>query len=265
MSDNQTLVAVQEHGWRQGFNNLLGKENRAWWGTRRWLVHSLVWLAIVNGFLLLMLWVVPASDPQESLPLEAAIEMFVILSGVFTTIGVIVLAQGAIIGEKRSGTAEWIMSSPVSRPAFIISKILANAWAIFLIMVLLQGVVFYAQLSLYEKTPLAVGPFVAVMVIQSLHLFYFLTMTLMLGTFFSSRAPVIGIALAVLIGQDIVAQLLARPLPWLHLILPQELMVNASLVANGKPVDSWVPVIVTSIMSVLFIVAAIWRFEREEF
>lgn len=132
-------------------------------------------------------------------------------------------------------------------------------------MVLLQGVVFYAQLSLYEKTPLAVGPFVAVMVIQSLHLFYFLTMTLMLGTFFSSRAPVIGIALAVLIGQDIVAQLLARPLPWLHLILPQELMVNASLVANGKPVDSWVPVIVTSIMSVLFIVAAIWRFEREEF
>jgi ABC-2 type transport system permease protein len=265
MSDNQTLVAVQEHGWRQGFNNLLGKENRAWWGTRRWLVHSLVWLAIVNGFLLLMLWVVPASDPQESLPLEAAIEMFVILSGVFTTIGVIVLAQGAIIGEKRSGTAEWIMSSPVSRPAFIISKILANAWAIFLIMVLLQGVVFYAQLSLYEKTPLAVGPFVAVMVIQSLHLFYFLTMTLMLGTFFSSRGPVIGIALAVLIGQDIVAQLLARPLPWLHLILPQELMVNASLVANGKPVDSWVPVIVTSIMSVLFIVAAIWRFEREEF
>jgi ABC-2 type transport system permease protein len=265
MSDNQTLVAVQEHGWRQGFNNLLGKENRAWWGTRRWLVHSLVWLAIVNGFLLLMLWVVPASDPQESLPLEAAIEMFVILSGVFTTIGVIVLAQGAIIGEKRSGTAEWIMSSPVSRPAFIISKILANAWAIFLIMVLLQGVVFYAQLSLYEKTPLAVGPFVAVMVIQSLHLFYFLTMTLMLGTFFSSRAPVIGIALAVLIGQDIVAQLLARPLPWLHLILPQELMVNASLVANGKPVDSWVPVIVTSIMSVLFIAAAIWRFEREEF
>ncbi len=265
MSDNQTLVAVQEHGWRQGYNNLLGKENRAWWGTRRWLVHSLVWLAIVNGFLFLMLWVVPASDPQESLPLEAAIEMFVILSGVFTTIGVIVLAQGAIIGEKRSGTAEWIMSSPVSRPAFIISKIVANGWAIFLIMVLLQGIMFYVQVSLYEKTPLALGPFVAVMAIQSLHLFYFLTMTLMLGTFFSSRAPVIGIALAVLIGQDIVAQLLARPLPWLHLILPQELMVNASLVANGKPLDSWVPVIVTSIMSVIFVVAAIWRFEREEF
>ena len=265
MSHNNTLVAVEEHGWRQGFNNLLGKENRAWWGTRRWLVQSLVWLAIVNGFLFLMLWVVPASDPEEAPPLETAIEMFVILSALFTTVGVIVLAQGAIIGEKRSGTAEWIMSSPVSRPAFILAKLLANAWAIFLIMVLLQGVVFYAQVSLYEKMPLSVGPFVAVMALQSLHLLYFLTLTLMLGTFFSSRAPVIGIALAVLIGQDILASLLAKPLPWFRLILPQELMVNAGLVANGQPMDSWAPVIVTSIMSVVFILAAIWRFEREEF
>ena len=265
MTDNNALVTVEEHGWRQGFNNLLGKENQAWWGTRRWLMHSLIWLAIVNGFLFLLLWVVPASDPEEAPPLEVAIEMFVVLSGVFTTIGVIVLAQGAIIGEKRSGTAEWIMSSPISRPAFILAKLLANALAIFLIMVLLQGIVFYAQVSLYEKTPLAVGPLVAVMALQSLHLFYFLTLTLMLGSFFNSRAPVIGIALAVLIGQDIVAQFLAESLPWFRLVLPQELMVNAGLVANGEPMDSWVPVIVTSVMAVLFIVAAIWRFGREEF
>jgi hypothetical protein len=142
---------------------------------------------------------------------------------------------------------------------------LANAVAIFLIMVLLQGVAFYAQVSLYEKMPLPVGPFVATMALQSLHLFYFLALTLMLGAFFSSRAPVIGIALAVLIGQDIVAPLLAKPLPWFHLILPQEMIVNAGLVANGQPMDSWVPVIVTSIMSLLFILVAIWRFGREEF
>lgn len=265
MVDNNALVPVDEHGWRQGFKNLLGKENHAWWGTRKWLVHSLIWLAIVNGFLFLMLWVVPASDPEEAPPLETAIEMYVILSGVFTTIGVIVLAQGAIIGEKRSGTAEWIMSSPVSRTAFILSKLIANALAIFLIMILLQGIVFYAQVSLYEKMPLSIGPFAAVMALQSLHLFYFLTLTLMLGSFFNSRAPVIGIALAVLIGQDILAQFLAELWPWFRLILPQELLVNAGLVANGQPMDSWVPVIVMSLMSVIFIVAALWRFEREEF
>jgi len=244
MVDNNALVAVDEHSWRQGFNNLFGKENRAWWGTRKWLKHSLIWLAIVNGLLFLMLWVVPASEPEEVLPLEAAIEMFVIISGLFITVGVIVLAQGAIIGEKRSGTAEWIMSSPVSRPAFILSKLLANAVAIFLIMVLLQA---------------------ATMALQSLHLFYFLTLTLLLGSFFNSRAPVIGIAMAVLIGQDIVAPLLAKPIPWFHLILPQEMIVNAGLVANGQPMDSWVPIIVTSIMSLLFTLVAIWRFGREEF
>ena len=265
MSDNNSLVAREEHGWRQGFNNLLGKENRAWWRTRKWLVNSLVWLAIVNGLLFIMLWVVPATEPGEAPPREAAIEMFVVLSGVFTTVGVIVLAQGAIIGEKRSGTAEWIMSSPVSRPAFIVAKLLANAWAIFIIMVVLQWAVFYAQISLYEGMALPLGPFAATMALQSLHLFYFLTLTLMLGSFFSSRAPVIGIALAILIGQDIVAPLLATPLPWFHLILPQELMVNAQMVANGQPMDSWVPVVVSLIMSLLFILVAIWRFGREEF
>jgi ABC-2 type transport system permease protein len=265
MVDDNVLVAIDEHGWRQGFNNLLGKENRAWWGTRKWLKHSLIWLAIVNGLLFIMLWVVPATEPGEAPPREAAIEMFVILSGVFTTVGVIVLAQGAIIGEKRSGTAEWIMSSPVSRPAFILAKLLANAWAIFLIMVVLQWAVFYAQISLYENMALPIGPFVATMALQSLHLFYFLALTLMLGSFFNSRAPVIGIALAILIGQDIVAPLLAKTLPWFHLILPQELMVNAQMVANGQPMDSWVPVIISSIMSLLFILVAIWRFGREEF
>jgi ABC-2 type transport system permease protein len=265
VTDNHALIPVSERGWRQGFNNLLGKENHAWWGTRKWLKQSLIWLAVVNGFLFIMLWLVPLRDPEQAAPLAEEVQMFVIVSGVFTTIGVITLAQSAIIGEKRAGTAEWIMSSPASRPAFILAKLLANALAIVAIMVILQGIVFYAQASLYEKSPLAVGPLVAVMSLQSLHLLYFLTLTLMLGTFFSSRGPVVGISIAILIGQDILAQFLAGPLPWFKLILPQELLVNAGLVASGEPMSSWVPVFVMSAMSVVFVLAALWRFDREEF
>ena len=34
----------------RGFANLLQNETRAWWGTRKWLVHLLIWVAIINGF-----------------------------------------------------------------------------------------------------------------------------------------------------------------------------------------------------------------------
>ncbi|HEU5088799.1 MAG TPA: hypothetical protein VFT99_15195, partial [Roseiflexaceae bacterium] len=48
------LQAVNERGWRRGFANLLRNENRMWWGTRKWLVHLLLWLVVLNGLILLI-------------------------------------------------------------------------------------------------------------------------------------------------------------------------------------------------------------------
>jgi hypothetical protein len=42
------LQAVNERGWRRGFVNLLGNENRMWWRTRKCLIHLLLWLVVIN-------------------------------------------------------------------------------------------------------------------------------------------------------------------------------------------------------------------------
>ena len=265
MAASDTLYPVKEHSWRQGLGTLIRKENSAWWGTRKWWVQSLVWLAIINGFFAIMLWLVPLEDPEEALAPAELKDMFIILFSVFTTIGVIVLSQSAIVGEKKSGTAEWMMSNPVSRSAFILAKFVAYGFAIFIILVVLQSVVFYGQLSLSEGELVTPGPFVLAVLLTSLNLIYFLALTLMLGAFFSSRGPVIGIAIGVFIGQDILAGLLGDFMPWFTEILPQRIMEMAQSVLQGQDPTSYIPLIVLPVSSVLFILVAMWRFEREEF
>ena len=129
---------VNERGWRMGFANLLRKENRDWWRTRRWWISTIVWLLLINGIAYGMLWTPmpdpsapnPMTAPTVMLPPEAAVTgalgNLVIMVGLFTPIGAIIAMQGSIIDEKKSGTAAWIMSKPVSRTAFIVSKLLAN-------------------------------------------------------------------------------------------------------------------------------------------
>jgi len=47
MSAHSAILPVHETGWRRGFANLLSKENGAWWRTRRWLVQTIIWVAIL--------------------------------------------------------------------------------------------------------------------------------------------------------------------------------------------------------------------------
>ncbi len=113
MASVSVLQAVEESGWRRGFANLLRKENGEWWHTRRWWLQSLIWLPIVNGILAVGLWVVPVIDPAEAGDTLENLGIFIQVMTQFPIFGVIVITQGAVIGEKQSGTAAWIMSAPV--------------------------------------------------------------------------------------------------------------------------------------------------------
>jgi ABC-2 type transport system permease protein len=265
MASVDDLRLVDHQKWIPGFTNLLLKENRSWWRTRKWWVNILAWTVIINGFLAMMLWVVPATDPEEIIAADEAMQIFFTIFGAFATIGVIVIAQGTIVGEKQTGTAEWVMSNPVSSAAFILSKLFGNATGIFVIIVLLQSLLFYGQLSLRGGELLPIGPVVAATALISLALVFFLTLTIMLGAIFGSRGPVVGIALAIFIGQDIAAGLLGEWIPWFPKILPQRLYEFATGAVAGQPLPSTTPLIVAAVLSVLFVMIAIWRFGREEY
>ena len=87
----------------------------------------------------------------------------------------------------------------------------------------------------------------------------------MLGTFFNSRGPVLGIPLIVLFAPQIAGELFFKYASWVFEILPSALMQMAPTVALGEPIPSINPLVATAVWSILFIVAASWRFERQEF
>ncbi len=264
----QTLQPVTEHGWRQGVANLMRKENDQWWRTRRWWIQSLLWLLVINGTLAVGLWIVPIVEPDLKLDAALAYEFFVQMMAWFPMFAVIVIAQGAIVSEKQSGTAAWVLSAPISRESFILSKLLANALGFLVTVIILQGAVAYFQLSLYGGALLPVGPYLAVLGLFSLYLLFYLALTLMLGTFFDARGPVLGIAIGVAIASMRgVGQLFSGYAPWLSKILPEALPIqaNAIVTENDLPADWPITLILFSFYCILFVALAIWRFRREEF
>jgi ABC-2 type transport system permease protein len=226
-------------------------------------------LLIVNGILAVGLWVVPAIEPDEAGDLAENVGIFMQLMAWFPAFSVIIITQGALVGEKESGTAAWILSAPVSRSAFILSKLAGNAFGFLVTIILLQGVVAFVQLTLSEGSLLPLGPFLANLGLLSLYLLFYLSLTLMLGAFSGSRGPVMGVAIGVAIFSmlSLGTQLFGGFLPWLPLILPETLPALIGLIVQGEALPSeWpIPVAVIALYSLLFVALSIRRFSREEF
>jgi ABC-2 type transport system permease protein len=251
-----------------GFVSMFRKENREWWRTRTWLVHTIIWLLLINGVVLGML-VTPAPPEAENMPPQSSTMLFVVMCGLMTGLGIILVMQGSILDEKKSGTAAWVLSKPLSRPAFILAKLAANSLAALLIMVALQGAVAYVLMRAFDPSPPALGPFLAALGLLALHLMFYLTLTLMLGTLFKDRAAVLGIAIGLLFGAQFVAGLfpaLVHIMPW-TIIMPVNAnpQALAQLVMNGQPLPTVTPIIGTAVLTLVFVSVALWRFEREEF
>jgi len=277
MAANSVFQPVNEHGWRTGFANLFRKESRDWWGTRAWLVQTLIWTAILNGLLATLLFAVPPEASQASAPSGLAaskdvtgLMVFFIMAGIALSIGTIILGQDEIIDEKKQGTAAWILSKPVSRTAFVLAKLFANALGILIVMVLVQGALAFVQVSIVRGSLLPIGPFVGGLALVFLNLMFYLTLTIMLGALFKDRGGVIGIPMAILFGYQIllgIAPFLGEIMPW-GLTSPLDQRSGMSLamaVVLGQPLPSVMPIIATALWCVVFTAVAVWRFNRDEF
>ena len=132
------LDSARERGWLDGFANLFHNENAGWWRTRRWIIHVILWTVLINGMLASVLWAPRQQTPAQSQeqagpdttnPLVLGTLLFVVVGDLATGAGAIILMQGTTLDEKKYGTTEWILSKPVSRSAFIWSKLCANGLA----------------------------------------------------------------------------------------------------------------------------------------
>jgi ABC-2 type transport system permease protein len=273
MAVDNVLKPVEESTWRSGLHNLLWKEINDWWGTRTWWVQALAWLVIVNGFVAVALFAMPdmsnAQNPQVAKLVSerttAALSIFFLSAGYAFSIGVVIQAQDEIVGERRSGTAAWLLSKPISRGAFILSRLIGNLPGILLIMVLLQGVVAYLQISLAGDAWLPIVPFACALGLISIELIFYLSLTLMLGVLSNSRGLVMGLPLLLILGDTI----FPRIIPKLGFVMPWRLPAIGAAIASNQPIPLSsaiiLPVVCTAAWSLIFVIVAIWRFHREEF
>jgi ABC-2 type transport system permease protein len=265
MSGNSAFELVKERGWRRGLGNMLDSEMSHWWKTRRWWVNSLIWSLAVGLVLGGMLFGSPGQTPSSS---EVAI-VYPIFAGMIPTVFVIIMMQGAVVGEKKDGTAAWVLSKPLSRPAFLLSKVFANGLGVLATAVIPPGIVAYILNAVGSGTPWNPWAFLAALGVLFLSIFYFLSLTLMLGTLFNQRGPVIGIALGLLLLQQYLVQLLPSlgyVLPW-SLLIPLKEPVDA-VVPNlllGTHNYSVIPIVAVTVQIILFLAIAIYRFNKEEF
>jgi ABC-2 type transport system permease protein len=159
------------------------------------------------------------------------------------------------------------MSKPASRYAFILAKLVANILALFIIVLLAQGGVAYLQLSLFSGGPIPLMPFVGGMALLGLHMLFYLSLTLMLGTLFSDRGPVIGIPIGILFAAMFLMGYvgdLALLTPWM--IIPSGSFQGLAIeVMLGQSLFSATPIVATAVWSIIFVAVALWRFKREEF
>jgi ABC-2 type transport system permease protein len=271
---NAAFQMVEEHGWRMGLRTLLRGEFSSWFKSRTVWLHILIWMLAINFILFIGTFGVREAQKMTegargTAPKIETVEQYAMFGGLFVAAGVIIVMQGAIAGEKRSGTAAWVLSKPVSRTAFVVSKLVANIAGMLVAAVLVPGVVAYVIIG--GLTPLDYPQpidFLAGLGLLAINMFFWLTLTLMAGAFFESLGTVIAIPMAVLFGQlalAMVAPDLLNVFPLALSIGTGEYEAVVESVVFGRTPFAWTPVYVTAILSVVFIVVAIWRFNRQEF
>ncbi|MGE5223887.1 MAG: ABC transporter permease [Omnitrophica WOR_2 bacterium] len=284
MAGNREFQMYGTVSWLGGFPNLLKNENRRWWGTRLWLIQFLLFLVIVNG-VVFVVYRTPVEemygpDSENASQAEQA-EMqtmkqkpeliglipYMRLAGLVMVVGVVVVTQSALISEKQSGTAAWILSKPVSRSAFVLSKVAGYGLGIFGVMCVLLGAVLYGQIWLTTGVRIPLLLYAGMLSLVFLNLLFYLTLTILLGALFNSRGAVLGIPFILLFGYMLIPGIPA----WLAQIMPWNLLDTlaypalALTVVQGQPLPTLTPILATIISCVLFTVLALWKFNREEF
>ncbi len=245
-------------GWQAGLSPLMRAGFSAWWQTKEWWTQALIWTAVINGSLAVVIWG-EAPDGLEVFELYGVMTMF-------AAIAVAILMQEAIVGEKRSGTAAWVLSKPASREAFMLSKLVPNAVGVVATMIAIPSAFLVVHATVAD-IEVSAPRFILGASVAALNLLFYLTLTLMLGTLFTSAGPVIAIPLVIAFGQQLIGGIpgLSSVLPWALVVTGDEsdTSVVAALI-TAQPVPAPGAVVFAALACAVFTTIAFWKWARTE-
>ncbi len=264
MPDN-AFVEVKEMGLLTGFRNMFANESARWWKTERWLIQLITWLILLDASMLFLLYVRPpagdVSTPEMVRYNSRVVSgLFFAMSGSFyLPFGILIMIHDTIIKERELGTMAWILSKPLSRFSFVLSKLVANTIGVMVLMVLVPGVVMYGMLSMYSGGLLNAADFFGALGILALLCMFYISLVFMLGSVTKSRYVVLGVtAFYIIVG-------LANQLPDIAKFTTWKMMdTAANLAASGQLPSSCIQVIATAVWIIVLLAIAFVQVERIE-
>lgn len=248
-----------------GFSNLFARESRLWWGTRRWWLQALIGAIGMNSLLAFFFFVMPPilqAAGEEIDLLTGGAQMFFGMGFMILSIDVIILTLDTILGEKQSGTAEWVLSKPVTRSAFVLAKLAAHTLPVMLLLIALPSAVAFG-LFLLKGVPVP-DTFLAAVGMMALHTFFYIVLTITGGVFIENRNTLLAMTLGSALGGVLLANLLAPFVMWTPWPLAA---IAAGIVAGAEealPGMLYLPVFFTAFWCVVGIIAALIGFNRAE-
>ena len=253
------LPKTNTEPWYAGMKNLLSRELYHERSGMYWIQQLLVWTLFTNGLVVIFLSL-PASMTIGPSVVSFSLMIFYSILGFLISIFIPVLLQGIVIDEKLSGIAAWILSKPVSKKAYLLSKLAASILAITVVSVVINGIIGYVVFIIFGYT-LNISGFLMNLGLTGILVAYFASLTVMLGTFTTSRGKVLAAA----VGLGIGAQIIARYFPLVIFLIPYSLPVMGIGLITGDPVLglNWM-LLSASVQIIIFTIIALFVFDRTE-
>lgn len=161
----------------------------------------------------------------------------------------VLIGMGAVAGEKERGTAAMVLSKPLPRWAFLLSKFTAQSLVYGVSFMLASLGAYYYTLILFE--PFAFGPFLFGNLLLWLWISVFAAVTLLASTLASATGAAAGIAL---VGSIVL--IIAGSLPKIGQFAPggliawaSQLGLDAAVPANGGAIAANVAIIIVCLVT----------------
>jgi ABC-2 type transport system permease protein len=173
-------------------------------------------------------------------------------------IAIIITAAGAVAGERRSGTAQLVLTKPVSRTAMVVAKVLSN-WFLVLVATVVSAGICIGVTSLMFDTEV-IREFIAMVALWYLLTCFMVALSILLSVLFKSQAGAAGAAIAVYFVMSVLTLWEA-----LRDTTPIGLMGAGDRILVGSPDVSIGWPVVTGILATFgLILIASWVFRRQE-
>jgi ABC-2 type transport system permease protein len=250
-----------------GFGPLLAKELREQWRTRRLLVVVIVFAIFGIGSPLLakytpqLVGALAGEEVARAIPAPTtadAILQFLKNLGQTGVLAAILLAMGSVASDKERGIAALLLTKPVSRSAYLLSKLLAIAITL-LVAVGVAGIAAYGYTAwLFETLP--AGGYAAMCGLLLLQLLVYAALTFLGSTLSRSALAAAGIGIGALVIVAIVSAL-----PVIGRYTPGGLLEPAQAFAMGQPARDVLAPLAVNIGLVGVIFGLAWlSFRRQE-